>query len=629
MARWALAAVAAVLAGAAAVVKVAGYEHWTWLAVSAAVVGLVAAIPAKLLMGQLERADKRRDDRRVEIAAAAVRVRVESITDPTVLGVHRALGSQPDGVPTYVPRDRHEDVVAALRPGGFVLVVGDSAAGKSRLAFEAIAQVLARHTLLHPEPAGLAVAVEEMAETRDAVLWLDDLERFLGALTPTAVTRLLGGDGHRRVIVATVRLQELNALDAESDRTQLEGRRRLLAMATRIRVERAFSPGELERARNRAQDSRIAEALEHVEDYGVAEYLAAGPQLLQRWEDGHAAGTHARGAALVAAAIDCRRAGYRSALPVALLNDLHERYLLPARQSRPEELEAAWTWATTPWRDTVALLELDSGAVTVFDYLVDHVQRTKPPDALPAEEVLRIAVAHADAADCTSVGTAAYEAGRLSLAHDAFVRATALHTATAGPDHLTTLISRNSVAMTLRRLDRLPEADQENRAVLEAFTRLLGAEHLYTLTSRNNLALVLIAQGRSAEAEQELRAVLAVQVRKWGPGHPNALGSRNNLAAALRGLGRFEEAVREHRAGWEECVRVLGAEDPYTLVARSNVALVLTDLGRLEEAEQEYLAVEAARVRVLGAGHPDTQTTRSRLAELREAIAEDRPPDPQ
>src|SRR6266536_30429 len=69
--------------------------------------------------------------------------------DPVALGVHPAadLGTQqagegrldlPDRVPVYVPRDRDAEVDAALARGGVVVLVGDSPAGKSRAACEAV-----------------------------------------------------------------------------------------------------------------------------------------------------------------------------------------------------------------------------------------------------------------------------------------------------------------------------------------------------------------------------------------------------------------------------------------------------------------------------------------------------------
>ena len=64
---------------------------------------------------------------------------------------------------------------------------------------------------------------------------------------------------------------------------------------------------------------------------------------------------------------------------------------------------------------------------------------------------------------------------------------------------------------------------------------------------RSNLALVLRDLGRLEEAEAEHRAVL--EIRRWGLGeeHPDTLTSRNNLASVLNGLGRQEEAEAEHQ----------------------------------------------------------------------------------
>ncbi|MFC7612290.1 hypothetical protein ACFQV2_00010 [Actinokineospora soli] len=109
-------------------------------------------------------------------------------------------------------------MVAALKPGAFVLLVGDSAAGKSRLAFEATREVLGKHRLFVPEPQALAAVINEAATERRALLWLDDLERFLtgdNSLNVTMLDRLLNHpDKHRRVVIATLRLQEQHLLDS-------------------------------------------------------------------------------------------------------------------------------------------------------------------------------------------------------------------------------------------------------------------------------------------------------------------------------------------------------------------------------------------------------------------------------
>jgi hypothetical protein len=52
-----------------------------------------------------------------------------------------------------------------------------------------------------------------------------------------------------------------------------------------------------------------------------------GPHLLARWRNGWAPGEHPRGAALVAAAVDARRAGMHEPLACDLLFTMHEYYL--------------------------------------------------------------------------------------------------------------------------------------------------------------------------------------------------------------------------------------------------------------------------------------------------------------
>jgi hypothetical protein len=235
----------------------------------------------------------------------------------------------------------------------------------------------------------------------------------------------------------------------------------------------------------------------------VAEYLAAGPQLRDLWLAGQE--THPRGAALVTAAVDCRRAGYIAPLPKALLVELHGHYLPAGPRSRVETPEAAWTWATQVWRHTTALLEptsSDEDSVIVFDYLVDHVQRTTPIDHDPPEAVLLTALTYADATTATAIGTHAQQRGRYALAYAAHSHALSAHTTNAGTEHPDTLTSRNNLATVLHDQGKLDEAEQEHRATLDTRMRVLGTEHPNTLTSRNNLATVLRDQGKLNEAAE-------------------------------------------------------------------------------------------------------------------------------
>ncbi|MBV9143441.1 MAG: tetratricopeptide repeat protein, partial [Pseudonocardiales bacterium] len=564
----------AVLAAVPGVVRAAGVANG-WVLSGATVIAGVGVAVAARWQEHYKRVAQRRDEQswKVEdgcrVLASGRMPRVREITDPIGLGVHPSAPAEPVGgsggevaagsrVPAYVPRDKDEQLREALARGGFVLVVGHSTAGKSRSAYEAMTATLADHVVIAPANRdALGAAVGRAAQTTKCVLWLNDLEQFLGpggGLTPTQISRVLSGEGHHRVILATLRAVEERRFAEDPEAVEASARemihqvRQTLEQAERIGLERLFSPAEQDRARARTWDRRIADALEHAGEYGIAEYLAAGPELLRDLDNAWDAGANPRGAALVTAAIDCRRAGYGSVLPRGLVTEVHEGYLEKrgGHRLRPESLEQAWAWATRPRRSTTALLQpitdTNTDAVRVFDYLLDQTQRRVDQTERVPEQVVISALRHATADDADSIAYVAYTQGRYPLAAQACTQAHDARRDEHGEEHPNTLKSRNNVALVLGELGRWEEAEAEHRAVLQIRRRVLGEEHPDTLTNRNNLANVLRDLGWWEEAEAEHRAVLQIRRRVLGEEHPDTLKSRNNLALVLRELGQLQEA---------------------------------------------------------------------------------------
>jgi hypothetical protein len=148
-----------------------------------------------------------------------------SETDPRRLGVHAAIsvpGVSDEIPPESVLRDTDDGefgvrakVAAAARRGGFVLLVGGSSVGKTRCAFEAVGALLPDWWLVHP--AGSAeVAALAAAPSPRMVVWLDELQRFLGkehGLTAGVVQALLGAPGPI-VIITTLWPDRYNAYTA-------------------------------------------------------------------------------------------------------------------------------------------------------------------------------------------------------------------------------------------------------------------------------------------------------------------------------------------------------------------------------------------------------------------------------
>ncbi len=579
---------------------------------------------------------------------------VRQVLDPIMLGVHPSSvvhgGSRPDGgeplmerVPAYVRRDVDEDLRRRLADSVFVVLVGDSSAGKSRAAFEAVTAVLQDHVLIVPQNRDAVAAAVSAAEgTRRCVLWLDDLERYVGAggLTRVGVARIMAGRRAHRVIVATLRAAEeaLLTSDAAGEEGGWQSRRdarEALELAYRIPLSRLFSEPEMERANARAWDPRIAEALAKAHTYGMAEYMAAGPELLRDWEDAWSPDTdprtpsHPRGAALVAAATDLRRGGFASPLPRRTIEEVHEHYLRErgGARLRPEPRPDAWTWATRARRATTALLQpVNDEHVQVFDYLLDAVQRScRPGDHVP-DNILDAALGVCAAIDADNIARAAGRNGRYRLAERASYQAYRSYGSALGTEHRETLAARAFHADILRELGRNAEFECEYRMVAEIAARVFGPEDPLALESRNGRAFALIRLGRSAEAEEELRAVRDVSSRVLGAGHDVTMTSRHYRAIALGNLNQITDAEAENRLVLDAWNRDFGPEHTSTLYSRGNLAGILYRAGRYEEAESEAHAVLEIRARVLGPEHPVTLFIRSFradiLREIRPAEAE-------
>ncbi|MET9002832.1 hypothetical protein [Amycolatopsis sp. NPDC004169] len=107
----------------------------------------------------------------------------------------------------------------------------------------------------------------------------------------------------------------------------------LPATARTIRLARDLDQDERRAARRRQADSRIAAALADRTGAGLAEHLAAAPEVLVHWRAGRD-GEHEVGAALVSAAVDCHRAGYSSPVARGVLEALYPAYLEPRLRHR-------------------------------------------------------------------------------------------------------------------------------------------------------------------------------------------------------------------------------------------------------------------------------------------------------
>ncbi|MFG2995190.1 hypothetical protein [Streptomyces sp. NPDC048340] len=593
--------------------------------------------------------------------------RVRDIEDLIAVGVHPAApaGSArtvTSKVTPFVRRDRSEEIEAALRTHDFVLVVGESTAGKTRAAFEAARTVLPRHAFIAPDPAdrtSLRAAVAAVRGRSRCLVWLDDVERYLGSdgLTPYALHKLTRSPGSREVVVlGTIRAHQRSRYNSVEDgdadasaRFDQRTGRDVLALAHEIRLDRRWDPDEVARARAFRNDERIAHAIGIAGRYGIAEFLAAGPQLLTAWQDAWAPeGGHTRGAALVTAAVEARRAGWAHPLPTALLRDLHERHLA-ARGGfglRPESWEEAVAWATTPLYATSSmLLPLDpSGdAHYVFDYLPDAVDASPEGAPIPEETWTRL-IAEADPATCEAIGWEAVRRTRYTAARTAFQKAldagvvtgavglarvlgearqvqeacrvlrTALGSVPAETDPDALLALRRALAWWSGGAGHTEEALAMARAVHEEYARRYGDEHRATLEAALITARWLGATGRTSEALGLALDTGQRSLRVLGAEHRTTLDGRFEVAIWTGESGQPAEAARLWGELDEDAGRLLGERDKLTNDVRWNRAAVAADTGDTALALDLLTGVVEGRAALYGDAHPWTLAGRLELA---------------
>lgn len=140
-------------------------------------------------------------------------------------------------------------------------------------------------------------------------------------------------------------------------------------------------------------------------------------------------------------------------------------------------------------------------------------------------------------------------------------------------DELAELITRGSVAGSLRFLGRYEEAYTLQKQVWEGNERLLGPDETGTLTARHNLGVSLRLLGRYAEAYELDLETLARRENVLRARHINTLNSGSAVAHDLRLLGHYRDALARQEPMVRLHVQVLGPLHPQTLEARAQLAM--------------------------------------------------------
>ncbi|MCO8271796.1 hypothetical protein M1L60_14455 [Actinoplanes sp. TRM 88003] len=314
-------------------------------------------------------------------------IRVDEVP-PRDLGIHSAIPGDEgdDDLPVYVPRDydfrlRNALGVNGVDRGAFVVMVGGSSTGKTRSLYEAVYELVPRWALVQPADAAELLFLKG-APPRRSVVWLDELQRYLGAEEAHCI-RLLRRAGNW--VVGTLWPDQYASWTAGRDDVH-----RLVKTATVVSVPDELSPLEEQAAELVAErDSRVRQAL-RTRDIGLTQALAGGPALVLCWEQP----VNPYVKAIITAAADAHRLGVQSPLTESLLVEAMAGYLHGRQRVRSpgEWLPAALPHATRPqFGEVSALTPADGGrpgrlaGYTVADYLAQHLRGIRRVEPVPHE----------------------------------------------------------------------------------------------------------------------------------------------------------------------------------------------------------------------------------------------------
>ena len=562
--------------------------------------GSVTAVVSAVVLGAQAEWQRRSEVRRglparLEVSTAGGRFPlIRELSDPIAIGVHPAaaveVAGKIDRVPPYIERDIEPELHAALHRGGFILLVGESTAGKTRAAFEAARLLLGGFRFAAPSSReALPDLLEILQESGDYVVWLDDLERFLGAggLTTALLQRLLV-PGVRTVVIATMRSHEY---DRYRDRveTELPGTdrevwregRAVLRQAQVVHLDRRWSAQEQSRARAHASDRRLVQALAVADRFGIAETLAAGPELAEAWRHGWIPGRHPRGAALVAAAVGARRVGYHRALPLNVLERMHAAYLAErgGPELRPEPMSDAVRWATMPTFANGAnslLIGSPEDGYLAFDYLIDLPLSGEMPD-----DAWSVLVDAASGPDAYLLAEHAVQDGRYGRALQGYRRG-------AGAGYLPAEAALANIDVPFR---PLPESLDRARDYLDRSRSEFGPDHENSILAEQSVIMLQIANGSYGDALSMAERLLIRSEAALGSEHRLVLATKYSIGYCTFKLGRVAEGLVKLDAAVGETERALGSQDSAALGRQIEIVKLLVEAGRTDAARERMTAL--------------------------------------
>lgn len=512
----------------------------------------------------------------------------------------KSEGGQEAG-PSYIKRVIDQELNDRLtkareRGQGFLLLIGNSSAGKTRSAYEAVVTNFPDWNVFLPSSADDLQWLGRQQVKKPTIVWLDELQRFLpgGGSSGLGKETFLALWSKRKPVIflGTIWPDRYQHYLSPPDRPEGYAAQRkdrivgLLRLAELVYVEDKFTASEMAAARALAKsDSRIKVALQDSR-YGVTQVLAGAPELVASWQH---ADSYSK--ALITAAVDVRRLRIEGCLTPALLKRAAGVYLNDEEIARASAdwFEKAISYCIQRNRGATSVLIPLPGAeygstagYELADFLTSYGARVRESIPLPAELWSILAEQLHDPMDLQQLASAADMRDVRCYAEPLYRRSLALGNAESG-FWLGLMLHdqgrKKEAVEVLRQAANMGSRDATEAfadygpgdEAIEVLRRLLSTgESLPHYDVRLTIARLLDDEGRWDEAEQEYLQAIAEKRKNAVFYYALRLEERGNVSKAL---------------DW-----YLRAADAGNLAASERACRLLVKDGRLVEARPIYEA---------------------------------------
>ena len=261
--------------------------------------------------------------------------------------------------------------------------------------------------------------------------------------------------------------------------------------------------------------------------------------------------------------------------------------------------------------------EMLAAALSVLGDLLTSLHETHAADSLLQRALTMQQRERAPSADLAATlfrrGRLHFVMGEFDAAILSLRRSHGIYLRVFGPRHPETLRAQREIALNLREVGKISEAEGLLRDVMSSLEATGSQSSPFGLETAGALGYTYFLEARYDEAISILRTTLDRQRSVLGERYGPTLGTMRWLGSALRDNGNLDEAEQLYREAVRIARQLYGNDHQQTIWGEQVLSMLLERRGELEEAETLARHEIASSSRIFDADHPHVVFEKARL----------------